>query len=302
MPRTAPTSNNHRVTATDAINAGTFSLNIHPGREDWYAVEEWMVAEGWDPGFGDTQAVTTLDRRALVIGMLDDEPISALSLLRLNEQYAFCGNYVVREDYRGRGFGLATCRAALPHAGSRVIGLEAVPEQLETYRRVGFTASHTTISYQGIIPRGSRPNDRRIREFEPDDFEPMIALDALSSPHERSEFLAAWMAATATLTLVYDDGCAVTGFGMIRPSRTGVRIGPLIADTPATALALYDALTAACPGELVWLNCPEPNVAGADLARRRGLLRASHTVRMYSHPVRPTALSSCYSIASPAWG
>lgn len=295
MPPTAPT-------AQHPAAVGTFSLDIHPSREDWSVVEDWMIAEGWDPGYGDAQAVTTLDKRALVIGMLDDEPISGISLLRVSEQYAFLGNYIVRPDHRGQGFGLATWRAALPHAGGRVVGLDAVPQELETYRRAGFTPSHATISYQGIIPHGPKPRNAHVRPLEPDDRNAVIALDALCSPSERSGFLAAWFAASGTRTLVYRDRHEVTGFGSIRPSRTGFRIGPLISNTPAVALALYDGLTAEHPGELVWINCPEPNTVGCDLARERGLIRDSHTTRMYSRPVRPTALACCYSIASLAWG
>jgi GNAT superfamily N-acetyltransferase len=86
---------------------------------------------------GDAQAVTALDRTAMVIGLLDQEPISALSLLRVSGQYAHLGNYLVHPAHRGGGFGLATWRAVLPHAAGRVIGLDAVPDRVDTYRGPG---------------------------------------------------------------------------------------------------------------------------------------------------------------------
>jgi hypothetical protein len=141
-----------------------------------------------------------------------------------------------------------------------------------------------------------------VRPVEPGDRAAIIGLDTLCSPHERSTFLAAWLAAPGTRALVYRDRDEVTGFGVIRPSRSGYRIGPLIANTSAVALALYDALTAPYPGEQVFLNAPEPNTSAHDLAARRGLKRTAHTVRMYSQPVRPTGLARSYSIAAPAWG
>lgn len=289
-------------TAAQAIDSARFNIQIHPAREDWYAVEEWMTAEGWDPGWGDAQAVTSVDKGALFIGLLDGEPISAISLLRLSDAYAFLGNYIVRPGYRGRGFGLATWTAALPHAGARVVGLEAVAEELETYSRAGFTASHATIGYQGTIPRRPKSSDRSIRPIEPADRDAIVRLDAVCSPFARPAFLAAWLAANGTRALVHCDQHEITGFGVIRPSRTGQRIGPLVANTPAIALALYDALTADHQGERVYLNAPEPNMAAADLASQRALKQASRTVRMYSHPVRPTGLSRNYSIGSLAWG
>lgn len=290
------------LTAAQAIEADRFSLQIHPSPEDWSVVEQWMVAEGWDPGRGDARAMAALDKRALLIGLLDDEPISAVSLLQVSNEYAFLGNYIVQTALRGRGFGLATWRAALRHADTRVIGLEAVPKQVDTYRRAGFTASHNTICYRGTIAHRVTPRDRRVRPIEPADREAVIGLDALCSPHARPDFLSAWLGADGAESLVYRNRHETTGFGVIRPSRAGRRIGPLIANTPSVALALYDALTAAHTDEPVYLNVPEPNVAAHLLARERSLIEDSHTVRMYSQPVRPVGLTRSYSIASVAYG
>lgn len=305
MPTTAfPTSADHDcLSAQDAIAAGRFTLQLDPSREDWHEIEGWMIDEGWDPGFGDAQAVTALDPGALVIGLLDGTPVSAISVLRISGLYAVIGNYLVRASHRGRGFGLATWRAALPHAGDRAIALDAVPDRIGTYERAGFTTAYTTIGYHGTIRAGRTGGHRRVRPLEAGDRTAVVALDAACSPFERSAFLAVWIAANSTRTLVYQEpGGEITGFGAIRPSRSGYRIGPLIAQHEQAAAALFDALTAPHAGEQVVVNCPEPNTAGCDLARGRGLFRASHTVRMYSHPVRPAALTHSYSTASLAWG
>lgn len=291
------------LTASRAIGAGRFSLQLHPSRADWCAVEDWTAAEGWDPGFGDAQAVTALDPGALVIGLLEGTPVSAISVLRISGLYAVLGNYLVHRGYRGRGFGLATWRAALPHAGGRVIALDAVPDRVGTYEGAGFTTAHTTIGYHGTVRAGRTRSQPRVRPLESGDRTAIVALDAACSPFERSAFLAVWIAANSTRTLVYQEpGGEITGFGAIRPSRCGYRIGPLVAQHEQAAAALFDALTAPHAGEQVVVNCPEPNAAGCDLARERGLFRASHTVRMYSHPVRPAALTHSYSTASLAWG
>lgn len=302
MP-TAVSADYAGLTAEQAVEADRFTLQVHPSREDWGEIEGWMSSEGWDPGFGDARAVLALDPGALLIGLLDGTPISAISVLRVSGLYAVVGNYLVRRDFRGRGFGLATWRAALPHAGDRVIALDAVPDRITTYEAAGFTATHTTIGYHGATGPGRGCTDRRIRPLEAEDLAYVCALDAVCSPFERSAFLSVWFGASGTRTLVYEDRRGkITGFGAIRPSRSGYRIGPLVAEAPEAAAALFDALTAPLDGEQVVLNCPEPNAFGSEIARERGLARASHTVRMYSHPVRPSALAHCYSIASLAWG
>ena len=303
MPTTVLAADHASLSAERAVETDRFTLQLHPSREDWSEIEDWMSREGWDPGFGDARAIRGLDPRALVIGLLDGTPISAISVLQVSGLYAVVGNYLVHPDYRGRGFGLATWRAALPHAGGRVVALDAVPDRVETYEAAGFTAAHTTIGYHGTIGAGRASTDRRIRPLESGDRAAVARLDALCSPFERSAFLSVWLDASGTRALVYEDRRGeITGFGAIRPSRSGYRIGPLIAEAPEAAGALLDALTSPLEGEEVVLNIPDPNTAGCELARGRGLLRASHTVRMYSRPVRPAALAHCYSIASLAWG
>ena len=303
MPTTALAEDHAGLTAMQAVGAGRFTLQHHPSREDWGEIEGWMTREGWDPGFGDMRVVLALDPSALLVGLLDGTPISAISVLRVSGLYAVVGNYLVHPDYRGRGFGLATWRAALPHAGDRVIALDAVPDRTRTYEVAGFTAAHTTIGYHGTAKPSRACTDRRIRPLEDADLATVAGLDAVCSPFERSSFLSVWFGASGTRTLVYENrGGRIAGFGAIRPSRSGYRVGPLIAEAPDAAATLFDALTEPLEGEEVVLNCPEPNAFGSELARERGLARASHTVRMYSHPVRPSALARCYSTASLAWG
>lgn len=75
---------------------------------------------------------------------------------------------------------------------------------------------------------------------------------------------------------------------MIRPARSGHRIGPLFADTPEDAAALFDALAAAAgPGAEVVIDVPETAAATQELALGRGLVPVSRSTRMYTGAVPP---------------
>ena len=92
---------------------------------------------------------------------------------------------------------------------------------------------------------------------------------------------------------------AVTGYGVIRPARSGYRIGPLFADTAEDAAVLLDALTGRLgPDDEVFVDVPENHEAANDLARSRGLAPSSHTVRMYNGPVPPTRTECTYGVTS----
>lgn len=292
-----------RPSAADARAQQRFSLRLHPSREEWHEVEGWMVEHGWDPGYGDARAILAVDPRALIVGYVDDVPVSAISVLQIGESYAFAGNFFVHREWRGRGFGRATWDAAMLHATGRTIGLEAALDKVQHYERLGFTRSHETSSYQGRIRPAVRAVASGVRPFEPGDRDALVALDALCSPHDRIAFLTTWIAAGEG-TLVYSrgPGYGVEGFGTIRRCRTGVRIGPLIAATSTAARAVFDTLTASHRGEHVVIEAPTLNRFAAGLARDRGLERGPATARMYSTPVRPTALAYCYGLASPAYG
>jgi Acetyltransferase (GNAT) domain len=52
--------------------------------------------------------------------------------------------------------------------------------------------------------------------------------------------------------------------GVIRACRTGFKIGPLFADGDEEADLLFRALAGTANGELVFLDCPEPNRPATD--------------------------------------
>jgi hypothetical protein len=75
----------------------------------------------------------------------------------------------------------------------------------------------------------------------------------------------------------------VLGYGMIRPCRTGWKIGPLFANTPDVAEALFQRLRGhAGEGVPVFLDVPEPHEHAVALATTHGLTPIFQTVRMYT--------------------
>ena len=80
---------------------------------------------------------------------------------------------------------------------------------------------------------------------------------------------------------------------MLRPCRSGYKIGPLFADDIAIAAALHDALVAAVPGETVFLDVPEVNAAAVALAVRHDMKSVFETARMYTGEPPGCPSSAC---------
>jgi hypothetical protein len=75
----------------------------------------------------------------------------------------------------------------------------------------------------------------------------------------------------------------LAGYGVLRPCRSGYKIGPLFADGPEIAEYLFLALQENIPqGTSVFLDAPAVNLAAVDLAKRHNMTAVFETARMYA--------------------
>ncbi|MET7617748.1 GNAT family N-acetyltransferase [Streptomyces sp. NPDC005408] len=265
---------------------GTGELTVTAASlEDWHQVAGWAAEEGWNPGRGDVACFHPTDPTGFFIGRVGDAVISSVSIVNYSEQYSFLGYYLVHPDHRRQGRGLATWQAAFPHAGTRTIGLDAVPEQQSTYGRAGFKSAHDTLRYGGRPERSGTPATDVV-PVTAAHIDAIAAYDRQCFPAARRAFVSRWLTAPGHVAHARVRAGRITGYGVIRPARDGHRIGPLFADTPEDAEALFDSLTARLgPEDEVSIDIPEPRQAAGALVTARGLEARSHTVRMYTGPV-----------------
>ncbi|MFF2807411.1 GNAT family N-acetyltransferase [Streptomyces sp. NPDC058000] len=285
------------TTHTTPTGGGELTVTAAP-LDHWHEIAGWTADEGWNPGDGDIAHFHPTDPDGFYLGRLGDRTVSAVSLVNYSADYAFLGYYLVAAGLRGQGLGLATWRTAFPHAGARTVGLDGVPAQQDTYRRAGFTTAHDTLRYTGRPTPGAPPS--------PDTHPVTVAhLDAIAAydrrcfPADRRGFVARWLTAPGHTARVHLRDDKVAGYGVLRPAHSGYRIGPLFADSPQTAGALFDALIRRLdPADEVSLDIPEPNTPAHTLATGRGLTPRSHTVRMYTGPVPTVDASHTFGVTS----
>ncbi|PAZ09138.1 GNAT family N-acetyltransferase [Streptomyces sp. SA15] len=264
--------------------------------DDWSVVSGWAADEGWNPGLADGPAFFAQDPDGFFIGRIDGEPVSSISVVNYGADYAFLGFYLVRPDLRGRGHGLTTWKTAIAHAGNRTIGLDGVVAQQANYRRSGFEPAHRTVRFTGTAPATEIPAD--VRAVRPADLAEITAYDSVCTPADRPRFVAAWLTAGGHRAVVRRTGDRVTGYGVIRPGRDALRIGPLFADTAEDARSLLAALTAEAAGSEIAVDVPGTNRAGIALAEAAGLTPSFETARMYTGPVRPYAQDRVFGVTT----
>jgi hypothetical protein len=244
-------------------------------------IRAWADAEGWNPGAHDGPAFHAADPGGFFVGELGGDPVACVSCVRYGDDFGFLGQYIVRPDCRGRGFGLGVWRAGLGHLAGRTVGLEGVLDQVPNYERSGFRFAHHTVRYTGT-GGGARPGGLVPLGGVP--FAAVADYDAACFPARREAFLRAWVALPESVGLGAVDGGRLAGYGVIRRASTGYKVGPLFADDAGTAARLLAGLAAAAPGEPFCIDVPDGTAqpAGGDLVRQFGLTEVFRTARMYA--------------------
>lgn len=257
-------------------------FTVRPMQPEELAIAiEWAAAEGWNPGLRDADCFAAADATGFLVGLLEDEPIATISAVRYGSSFGFIGFYIVKPNYRNQGFGIQIWNEALDQLRHRTIGLDGVVAQQQNYQRSGFQLAHGNIRYSGT-GGGSVPNDVNLVELSQVPFEQIARYDRAFFPDDRTMFLQRWVTQPGSIALGYWQNNKLMGYGVIRPCRSGYKIGPLFADQNEIAETLFLALKAKVAiGEPIYLDVPEINPAAVHLAENHGMTPVFETARMY---------------------
>ncbi len=275
----------------------------HASAADFAIAVEWAAAEGWNPGLDDLAAFHAADPQGFLIGKLDNEPVSSISVVRYGKDFGFLGFYIVHPDHRGKGWGIATWNAGMTYLEGRVVGLDGVVDQQDNYRKSGFVYAGRNIRYTGRPAVGAGEEDTAaVRRVTAGDLPALLAFDRPFFAAPRERFIEPWVGPDAgirrTTKLAATNG-EISGYGVIRACRSGFKIGPLFAEDEKTATGLFLALCGdAGPEAEISLDTPEDNPAAVRLAERFGLQPVFETARMYRGPAPELPLRRTFGITT----
>lgn len=251
-------------------------------REDVDIAVEWAALEGWNPGLEDADCFFGADNTGFLIGLLGNEPIATISVVKYGMSFGFLGFYIVKPEYRGRGYGLKIWNEGMKSLDGRNIGLDGVVEQQDNYKKSGFKLAYRNIRYEGK-GGGAVPDGLNIVPLSTLEIKKIISYDTPFFPDIRETFLRMWLSQPGAFTmgLIHNEGLA--GYGMMRKCRSGFKIGPLFADNKEFAEALFLSLKAKAKDNApVFLDTPEINPEAVALAECYGMQVVFETARMYT--------------------
>ncbi|MGF1701252.1 GNAT family N-acetyltransferase [Photobacterium makurazakiensis] len=269
-------------------------------KDDLMLAINWAAKEGWNPGLYDIESFYAADPNGFLMGYLGDEPIASISVVKYDETYGFLGFYIVKPEYRGNGYGLALWQAGLAYLDGCNIGLDGVADQQANYRQSGFNLAYGNTRYEGN-GGGVTPEikDGDIVSLADLPFEEVEHYDSDFFPTKRTGFLKSWLSQTGTIALGVRQHGELVGYGVMRPCRSGYKIGPLFANDALVAEDIFLSLKAKTKTtDNVYVDVPEVNVAAVALAQKYQLEPVFTTARMYTDNVPDISVERTFGVTT----
>ncbi len=268
-------------------------------REEMPLPIEWAANEGWNPGLHDAACFYAADPGGFLVGELDGEPVGCISAVQYGGEFGFIGLYIVRPEFRGRGFGIQLWWAAMERLAGMNLGLDGVVAQQANYAKSGFRLAYRNVRYRKVVECGDAASPSGVIAASDVPFAEVAAYDRAIFPAPREAFLQSWLTQPEAGAFAALDDDGLSGYAVVRRSREGWKIGPLAADDLATARRLYDAAAAhAGCGATLFLDVPAANDSAQRLVAELGMTPAFETARMYTGADPAVDLSKLFGVTT----
>ena len=264
---------------------------------DVHTALDWALREGWNPGLSDAQCFYQADPKGFFKGILEGEVIATGAGVVYDENYAFCGLYIVKPEFRSQGYGIQLTQERLKYVGDRITGLDGVLDKVSKYQRLGYVSAHKNSRFELKNPI-SVSNSSKVIDLKTIPFEELEKFDRKYFPAPRSAFLRCWINQAHSIALGYLEGNRLQGYGVIRKCHEGYKIGPLFAESPVIAESIFETLISKVFEGPIYLDVPEINLNAQALVKKYGMLPKFEVIRMYRNGTPDIDMQGIYGITT----
>ena len=262
---------------------------------------EWAAREGWNPGLDDAEAFWATDPEGFVAAEIDGELIGGGSIVAYEKKYGFMGFFIIRPEYRGHGFGDHLWHERKGRLLARLdadatIALDGVFNMQDYYARGGFRFVCRDLRFEGWGM--DLPQPKGIIEASAVPFDRLDAYDRRHFPAPRSKFLRHWIQRPGGQALAAVDPAGINGYVVMRPCRTGYKIGPLFAANADVAESLLVAVASRVPAEPIFLDVPEINRDALALVERHRMSEVFGCARMVLGPIPQLPVAEIFGVTT----
>lgn len=263
------------------MSTGNYEIREMTRKELDLAVE-WARLEGWNPGLYDADCFYSQDPKGFFVGLLNGEPVASISGVKYEKDYGFAGFYIVKPEFRGRGYGMTLFQKMMNYLKDRNVGGDGVIENLEMYKKVGLHLAHYNARYQGY-GTGDKYIGKNIVKLSQVPFEKITDYDDTVFGFKRHKFLKCWINQPESRSFAFVENNELKGYGVIRKCFTGYKIGPLFADNKIVAGELFKSLVGQVEKSVeVFFDIPEINEGSVEITKRYNMKKVFATGRIYT--------------------
>ena len=276
----------------------------------------------WHVNPSEFSGAYALDPSGAYVGELNGEVISLIICIKYAGHSVFMSAFVVKEEYRGKGYGRQTWDTAWKSLDKNItFGLDSAPGMVLKYETLGFRSVWNTLivvmDLEKVTERFTRVSDSAvsIKPINTIDVTKVVEYDTSIFGTSREGFTRAWITIPGSRGWVaVDERGSIIGYVAVRPVIGGVELslGPLYADSDIVAKLLlkavadcYIADTSTHETQVEMLCCDGGEYGHYGLQMVAGVEAQPPIVigpRMYTKGVPPgRQLRKIYGTTSPAF-
>lgn len=255
------------------------------------------VEQGWNPGIYDGEIIAMADPWGSFAAVVGGQTAGFISTPRFNDDFGFSGGLMVDPAFRNTGVAVALGMASLSYLNCRIVGCDSILPLQKNYEKRGFVAFYHNLRFMGQAKDGG-PDSASIVDLKEMLVPDLFTYDRQMFPAPRPHFLLRWCFQPQSFSLGYVKDKKLAGYGVLRKSLQGYKIGPLFADSPVIAEELLNALASRVAGETIFIDVPEVNQPALAITANLGMNVAFETCRMYLGGEPQVPLDRIFGITS----
>jgi len=237
---------------------------------------------GWNNSISDFERLLYYGPEGCFVAEQNGEPVGTVTTTTYGK-LAWVGCLIVLEHYRRQGIGLELMNHAMNYLKARgveTVRLDAVPEMIPLYERLGFKAEYDSLRLLGI---GRTMMCRKVSKMKDEDLENVIHLDTRFFGANRERALRRAHKDFQDWCFVSVVGEELVGYIMAKRGLDQINVGPWICDPqhPERAEELLKAILNKARKMKIWVGVPGGNKTSVNILREYGFADQPNSVRMY---------------------
>ncbi|WP_230874938.1 GNAT family N-acetyltransferase [Lysinibacillus cavernae] len=266
---------------------------------------ELSASVGWDYDAHEIETIMTAGR---IFGHKNKEGkiVSSAAIIPYDTNVASIGMVIVHDQCRGYGLGKIVTQACIDSVSEETaIMLVATKEGEPLYNKMGFTTVAYVHKYLADkFVETTRESDflGSIDEFQEQDFEQLVKLDAVAFGDSRRVFLHKRIQQSQRCVVVKNQHNEMIGYGLTIAGPIYLLFGPIVAPNKEIAHYIINELARGYQGK-VRIDCPSIQKELSPILEQSGFsLAATPPVMIRNAKEMPLRNQTLFALAAQAFG